>query len=163
MAIPFICKLYKGVNPLNWIQPSSLTELLPSKVLKIPQSTATSLTKPADKDGMMTIDFFLENGNINVKLTSGEEDSATGTPSNDAYQAIRTQLNGLNSQMMAIYNSMSDTTLTDEQREAKGKEMEALENKMMEVTKAGIQTEHHQSGRCTFAETELLLYGCSRS
>ena len=93
----------------------------------------------ADKDGMMTIDFFLENGNINVKLTSGEEDSATGTPSNDAYQEIRTQLNGLNSQMMAIYNSMSDTTLTDEQREAKGKEMEALENKMMEVTKAGIQ------------------------
>lgn len=28
---------------------------------------------------------------------------------------------------MSIYESMSDTTLTDEQREAKGKEMENLE------------------------------------
>lgn len=94
--------------------------------------------KPEGKEGM-AIDFYLENGNIDIRLTSGENDSATGTPNNDAYQEIRTQLNGLNSQMMAVYNSMSDTTLTDEQRQAKGKEMEALQNKMIDVTKAGIQ------------------------
>lgn len=94
--------------------------------------------KTAEKEGAMMMDFFLENGKINIKLTAGEGDSATGTASNDAYQEIRTQLAGLNSQMMAIYNSMSDTTLTDEQREAKGKEMEALQDKMIETTKAGI-------------------------
>lgn len=94
--------------------------------------------KPEGKEGM-AIDFYLENGNIDIRLTSGENDSATGTPNNDAYQEVRTQINGLNSQMMAVYNSMSDTTLTDEERQAKGKEMEALQNKMIEATKAGIQ------------------------
>lgn len=39
---------------------------------------------------------------------------------------------------MTIYESMSDTTLTDEQREAKGKEMENLENSMISAIKAGI-------------------------
>lgn len=94
--------------------------------------------KAAGKEGM-AIDFFLENGKININLTSGANDSATGTPNNDAYQEIRTQLGTLNTQMMDVYNSMSDTTLTDEQREAKGKDMEVLENKMTEITKAGIQ------------------------
>ena len=73
--------------------------------------------RPAGKEGIL-MDFFLENGNININLTR-DNDSATGTPSNDAYQEIRAQLNGLNKQMMTIYESMSDTTLTDEQREAK--------------------------------------------
>ena len=83
------------------------------------------------------MDFFLENGNIKINLTR-DNDSATGTPSNDAYQEIRAQLNDLNKQMMTIYESMSDTTLTDEQREAKMKEMNDLQEKSMEITKAGI-------------------------
>ena len=37
------------------------------------------------------IDFFLENGNINVNLCG--EASATGTPTNDAYQTFRNELN----------------------------------------------------------------------
>ena len=37
----------------------------------------------------------------------------SGTANNDAYQEIRAQINGLNKQMMSIYESMSDTTLTD--------------------------------------------------
>ena len=69
---------------------------------------------------------------------SQENNSATGTANNDAYQEIRAQINGLNKQMMGIYESMSDTTLTDEQREAKGKEMENLENSMISAIKAGI-------------------------
>lgn len=69
---------------------------------------------------------------------SQENNSATGTANNDAYQEIRAQINGLNKQMMSIYESMSDTTLTDEQREAKGKEMENLENSMISAIKAGI-------------------------
>ena len=75
--------------------------------------------KAEGKDGA-AIDFFLENGKIKINL-SQENNSATGTANNDAYQEIRAQINGLNKQMMSIYESMSDTTLTDEQREAKGK------------------------------------------
>ena len=92
--------------------------------------------RPAGKEGIL-MDFFLENGNIKINLTR-DNDSATGTPSNDAYQEIRAQLNDLNKQMMTIYESMSDTTLTDEQREAKMKEMNDLQEKSMEITKAGI-------------------------
>ena len=91
---------------------------------------------PAGAEGMI-MDFFLENGKINIKL-NGKSSSATGTANNDIYQAIRTQLNELDSQMENIYTSMTDTALTDQQREAKGKEMSALESKMMEVAKAGI-------------------------
>lgn len=91
---------------------------------------------PAGAEGML-MDFFLENGKININL-NGKDNSATGTVNNDIYQAIRIQLNNLDSQMENIYTSMSDTTLTDQQREAKGKEMNALEDKMVEVAKAGI-------------------------
>ena len=70
--------------------------------------------KAEGKDGA-AIDFFLENGKIKINL-SQENNSATGTANNDAYQEIRAQINGLNKQMMSIYESMSDTTLTDEQR-----------------------------------------------
>ena len=97
------------------------------------QDTATNryiTYSNVENESNMMMDFFLENGKINIQLTSGKNDSATGTASNDAYQVIRTQLAGLNEQMMAIYNSMSDTTLTDEQREAQSKEMETLQEKM---------------------------------
>lgn len=53
--------------------------------------------RPAGKEGIL-MDFFLENGNININLTR-DNDSATGTPNNDAYQEIRAQLNDLNKQM----------------------------------------------------------------
>lgn len=89
-----------------------------------------------DKEGLM-IDFFLENGKININLTRNN-DSATGTPCNDAYQEIRSQVNSLNIQREEVYESMTDTTLTDEQRQIKGKEIDDLENKMIDVLKAGI-------------------------
>lgn len=116
--------------------------------------------KAEGKDGA-AIDFFLENGKIKINL-SQENNSATGTANNDAYQEIRAQINGLNKQMMSIYESMSDTTLTDEQREAKGKEMENLENSMISAHQSRHQQEHHQPGGCTPAEAELLLHGCGR-
>ena len=56
-------------------------------------------------------DFCLENGAINIKLTSGEGYSATGTANNDSYQRIRDKQNELNQQMNAIYQSMSDTEM----------------------------------------------------
>ena len=83
------------------------------------------------------MDFFLENGQINVQL-SADAHSATGTPNNDAYQIIRQQLNDLNKQLFATYESLSDSTLTDEQLEGKRTDIEALGDKMDEVSKAGI-------------------------
>ena len=90
-----------------------------------------------DKEPLL-IDFFLENGQININLTRNN-DSATGTPNNDIYQAIRTQLNDLNGQIMAIYDAIAtDSTLTEEQSNAKGKEIEALQDKSVSVLKDAI-------------------------
>ncbi len=88
--------------------------------------------------GQLRMDFFLENGNINIALTK-ENDSATGTPTNDAYQEVRGQLNVLNQKMLAIYKTMNDTTLTNEQKEANTKEMNQLETEMNGIIKTGIE------------------------
>ena len=103
------------------------------------QDTAVNryLTYNADGKENLMMDFFLENGKININLTRNN-DSATGTPCNDAYQEIRTQLNELNVQKSTIYESMTDTTLTDEQRQDKGKDIDKLEDKMLEILKTGI-------------------------
>ena len=104
------------------------------------QDTAVSryITYKAEGKEGLNIDFFLENGKISINLSEGTNDSATGTLNNDAYQEIRVQVNEINGMMREIYESMSDTTLTDEQREAKGKEMNDLEEKQMAVVKSGI-------------------------
>lgn len=103
------------------------------------QDTAVNryLTYKNNEDNGMAMDFFLENGKIAIQLTK-DSDAATGTPNNDAYQEIRTQLNSLMKQMETLYSTLSDTTLTDEQREAKGKEIEGLQEKMIGVAKDGI-------------------------
>ncbi|MDO4165224.1 MAG: TlpA disulfide reductase family protein [Bacteroides sp.] len=95
------------------------------------------ITYKSDSEQGLITDFFLENGKISIKLAK-ENDSATGTPNNDAYQLIREEITGLMKQMETIYGSMSDTTLTDEQREAKGKEAGELETKIMDAAKNGI-------------------------
>ena len=103
------------------------------------QDTAVNryLTYKNNEDNGMAMDFFLENGKIAIQLTK-DNDAATGTPNNNAYQEIRTQLNSLMKQMETLYSALSDTTLTDEQREAKGKEIEGLQEKMIGVAKDGI-------------------------
>ena len=74
----------------------------------------------------LMIDFFLENGKINVALTK-DNDAVTGTPNNDAYQEIRAQINDISKKMNAIYEAMGNTSLSDEQKEAKQKEGALLE------------------------------------
>ena len=78
------------------------------------------ITCEVDGEPLM-IDFFLENGKINVALTK-DNDSATGTANNDAYQIVRAQINDISKKMNAIYQSMGDSSLSDEQKEAKQKE-----------------------------------------
>ena len=97
----------------------------------------------AGKEGL-SMDFFLENGSTRIQLTSGADDAATGTPANDIYQGIRSQLNAIQQQIMAIYRdpALSDSTLTTEQLEAKQKEaaakVEELSNQTMDIIAQGI-------------------------
>ena len=84
----------------------------------------------------LMIDFFLENGKINVALTK-DNDAVTGTPNNDAYQEIRAQINDISKKMNAIYEAMGDTSLSDEQKEAKQKEVELI---------AELKTLTHENG-----------------
>ena len=60
------------------------------------------------------IDFFLENGNINVNLCG--ETSATGTPSNDAYQAFKNEYSEAKKALDEVYAKFRDASLTNEQR-----------------------------------------------
>ena len=64
------------------------------------------ITCEVDGEPLM-IDFFLENGKINVALTK-DNDSATGTANNDAYQIVRAQINDISKKMNAIYEAMED-------------------------------------------------------
>lgn len=86
----------------------------------------------------MITDFFLENGKINVTLTKGDQ-SVTGTANNDAYQEIRAQINEINKKMNAIYNAMGDPSLSDEQKEAKQKEGQQLEEEFNKIIKEGVK------------------------
>lgn len=86
----------------------------------------------------LRMDFFLENGKINIALTK-DNDSATGTPSNDAYQKIRTQINDISKKLNDVYNALGDTTLTQEQKLAKQKEGGQLQEDYLKVLRDGAQ------------------------
>ncbi|MBB3895921.1 TlpA disulfide reductase family protein [Bacteroides pyogenes] len=90
------------------------------------------------KNQPLLMDFFLENGKIKVELGK-ENDSATGTPSNDAYQEIREKIDGIGKKTNQIFNMLGDTLLTDEQREAKLKEAEQLEAEYSAALKAAVK------------------------
>lgn len=86
----------------------------------------------------MLMDFFLENGKINIALTKNN-DSATGTANNDAYQEIRNKINALNQKAQPIYESMGNADMTEEQRAENMKALEGLQNELGEVYKEGIK------------------------
>ena len=95
------------------------------------------LTCNRSEKGNVSIDFFLENGNIQINLSKGNE-SATGTPNNNIYQEIRVQISDLNKQMRDVYESMTQANLSDEQRQEAAREMETVENKKIELIKSCI-------------------------
>lgn len=84
-------------------------------------------------------DFFLENGKIHIELTANKHSTIGGTSNNDAYQEFKAQRDAINEREQAIYDSMSDSTLTEEQKTAKTKEMDELEDKMFDTVKAAIE------------------------
>ena len=75
-------------------------------------------------DKQYVADLFLENGKINVKL--GEETSVGGTVNNDVYQKFSNDFIAAQKEMNDFYKAIQeDTTLSDEQRQAKMNELEA--------------------------------------
>jgi peroxiredoxin len=83
-------------------------------------------------DKQYVADLFLENGKINVKL--GEETSIGGTVNNDVYQKFSNDFIAAQKEMNDFYKAIQeDTTLSDEQRQAKMNELEAKEEKAMDM------------------------------
>jgi len=78
------------------------------------------------------IDFFLENGNITVAL--GENNSVTGTPNNDIYQAYKNESLPLNKEMGELYKKYREKGLTDEQKAEIEKQIDAIDAKISDLT-----------------------------
>lgn len=75
-------------------------------------------------------EVYLENGVITATLKPNDQSTVTGTPNNDANQSIRNEVADLNSRLYAIYESMNDPNLSDEQRAAKSAEFEKIEKEL---------------------------------
>lgn len=94
-------------------------------------------------DEEISATFFLEAGDINVKLAANEC-AVAGTPSNDTYQQIAAKADPLKQQMYSITfdEIFKDSTLTEEERAAKQQEAEdklkELDHQRLGVLKAGI-------------------------
>ena len=92
--------------------------------------------KAEGKKGL-SMEFFLENGKINAALTK-VNDSAVGTPSNDNYQPIRQKYNESFKKQIDLGTEIQKGEMTDEERAAKLKEYEAIENECVQILKDGI-------------------------
>lgn len=96
---------------------------------------------PKERRGVR-MDFFLENGNINVTLTKNNDlyhTNVTGTPHNDIYQAYKNESMPLNKQIDEIYKKYREEGLTDEQKAELDKQYEELDNKLNALTLSTIE------------------------
>ena len=93
-----------------------------------------------EKNGQaaLRLDFFLENGKIAVALAQ-DNNVSTGTPNNDAYQLIRSQVDELRKKAQDIYVTI-DRSLPMEENKAKIEQFQALQGQVDEVTKQGVKT-----------------------
>ena len=80
------------------------------------------------------LDFFLENGNINIHIGKNEDQYAKGTPNNDIYQTYRTERGALSKQQGEIYKKYNEEGLTDEQKAELLKQYEEIDAKINELT-----------------------------
>ena len=88
--------------------------------------------------GNTAIDFFLENGNIQVNLSANNR-SVTGTPNNNIYQGICNQINNLDNQISDIYEDMTQTSLNEMQRQNIIQRMKEAEDEKTEILQASIK------------------------
>lgn len=100
-----------------------------------PDSVTVSryVTCMADNQRMMTM-VFLENGVINVNLAPKGESTVSGTLCNDAYQKFMGEYGALSKEMREMYRkSITDSTLTEAQREEVMKELDKKDSIGMEM------------------------------
>ena len=97
------------------------------------QDTAIHRYVSAVSEGIRyRVDFFLENGNINLVL--GNENNATGTPCNDAYAAFKKEYNSVKTELNDLRKKlMTDATLTQEQRGEISRKFSELDAKAVEI------------------------------
>ena len=94
--------------------------------------------KAEGKNGL-SMEFFLENGKINVALTK-VNDSATGTVSNDIYQPIREKYKTNFKKQIDLGTELQKDkdTMSEEVRAQKMAEYEAIENEGVQIMKDAI-------------------------
>lgn len=73
--------------------------------------------------------LMLENGNITVKCQGDEKIVIGGTLSNELQNKLTAQTDSLNSVLKTAYKAMADSTLSEEERDLKKKELLATEEK----------------------------------
>lgn len=95
-------------------------------------------------DKSLTMDFFLENGSIKIKLGK-ENDSASGTANNDAYQEYRSQIGALNAKAMAAYEEAKNPKTSEAVQKQKMAEVDACEKEMMALAEATINKNLHNA------------------
>ena len=99
-----------------------------------PDSVATSRYVTCTANQSMMTMVFLEKGVINVNLAPKGESKVSGTVCNDAYQKFMGEYAALNKEMREMYTkSVSDSTLTDAQREEIMKELDKKDSIGMEM------------------------------
>lgn len=102
-------------------------------------STVLRYVSCATKEEAFSAPFFLENGKIKVSLQKGG-DSVTGTPTNEIFQGIRSQISEVLRQVNEISEVMEkDSTLTAEQKAGKTAVIDSLEKRYSEVLKDGMR------------------------
>ena len=93
-------------------------------------------------------DFFLENGDIGVKMVRAAGGSAvSGTPTNDAYQAFRNRLQVVFDKQQALIDKIVSATpeapgnekAEEDALEANKAEIDALESELISVIKASVR------------------------
>ncbi|MDO4230118.1 MAG: TlpA disulfide reductase family protein [Capnocytophaga sp.] len=105
----------------------------------VQDSTALRYVTCLVKDDVFSVDFFLENGDIQIKLDKGKV-SAVGTPLNDTYQKIRSEADALLAEMNVIYDEIDrDSTMSKELMEEKMDKVDAIEKKHSDVVRKGLK------------------------
>lgn len=90
------------------------------------------------EDDGQTMEFFLENGNIHVTMAE-EHSFVSGTPCNDAYQGVMTEMQELQDKMDPIYDALAGDELNDEQRAAYTKQVDNLDNEYAKILIRGTR------------------------
>ena len=107
----------------------------------LPDSITSARYVTYQKDEIrLTAKVFLENGTIRLSMTP-ESNHVSGTPCNDAYQQFMDKFVAANREVNEFYQQIvSDSTLTDEARAEKMKELERKDSLSMEMVFRTMET-----------------------